>query len=154
MKALKIKDIMMPNPWIISPAQTVKDAARLMKEIDCGVLPVGSADKVIGMITDRDITLRVTAEGKNPELTSVQDIMTRHVYSCDEEADIEEAAMQMRKHKVVRLVVTKGKKATGIVTMSELLREGSHLLYGLMKSPPARPVKMGNAAAGCEVCED
>ena len=91
------------------------------------------------MITDRDITLRVTAEGKDPAKTQVQDVMTKKVYTCEEDDDIEDVAEKMRKYDVARLVVTKGKKATGIVTMVELLRntgslrKGDKVLHELVK---------------------
>lgn len=131
MKTVKVKDVMTCEPELIRPTDSVKEAARRMKGVDCGVLPVGeSADKVIGMITDRDITIRVTAEGKDPAKTQVREVMTGKVYSCDEDDDIEEAAEKMRRHDVCRLVVNKGKRATGIVTQAELLRAHGDLKKG------------------------
>jgi CBS domain-containing protein len=73
------------------------------------------------MITDRDITMRVVAAGKDPEKTPVKDVMTKKVYTCEEEDDLAEAAKQMIKHEVGRLVVMKNKKITGILTQAELL---------------------------------
>lgn len=162
MKALKVKDVMTAHPAMIQPTQMVKDAAKRMKQINCGVLPVGDADKVIGMITDRDITLRVTAEGKDPAKTTVQEIMTRQVHRCEEDDGIETAADLMREHDVARLLVTKGKKATGIVTMVELLRakgdtqQGGRVLHELTRAKHATAMpapKMATAGGGCESCE-
>ncbi len=128
MKAIKVKDIMTAEPFFVRPTQTVWDAAKLMKVAECGVLPVGDSEKVIGMITDRDIVIRAISEGKNPETTIVQDIMTKKVYGCDESDDIEQAAEQMRKNRVSRLIVSKGKKITGIVSSACLLRNEGEVL--------------------------
>jgi len=130
MTKIKVKDIMTCEPVIIKPDSSVLEAAKKMKEIDCGVLPVGDSGNIIGMLTDRDITIRVTSEGKDPSKVKAQDVMTKKVYTCDEEEDIEDAAEKMRKHDVARLVVTKDKKATGIVTMIELLRNTGDLKKG------------------------
>jgi CBS domain-containing protein len=140
MKSIKVKEVMTSEPFIIAPTEMVNIAAKHMKKIDCGVLPVGDMDKVVGIITDRDITIRVTAEGKDPSKITVQEIMTKQLYTCDEKDDVEEAAEKMRKHDVSRLVVTKGKKVTGIVSMTCLLRSDGHrrksdkVLHELLRS--------------------
>jgi CBS domain-containing protein len=144
MRSIRVKEIMTAKPFIISPMETVKAAAKHMKKIDCGVLPVGVADKVIGIITDRDITIRVTAEGKDPSTITVQEVMTKELYTCDEKDDIEDAAEKMRKRDVSRLVVTKGKKVTGIITMACLLRSNGHrrksnkVLHELLRPHPQK----------------
>ncbi len=131
MMRVKVKDVMTCEPQMIRPTDTIREAAKRMKNVDCGVLPVGeSPDNVIGMITDRDITLRITAEGKDPGTTQVQQVMTKNVHACDEEDDIEDAAESMRINNVCRLVVNRGKKATGIVTQAELLRAHGDLRKG------------------------
>jgi CBS domain-containing protein len=127
MTHLKAKDVMTANPTIVVPAQTVKNAAVLMKDIDCGVLPVGTLDHVIGMITDRDLVLRVIAEGRDPAHTVVRDVMTKEHYSCNEDDDLEAVAKQMRKHNVRRLVVTKKGAISGIISVECLLRKSSNL---------------------------
>ncbi len=153
MKHIRVKDIMTPEPFIIPPSMVVKEAAQRMKDIDCGVLPVGTEDKVVGMITDRDITLRVTAEGRDALKTPVQEVMTHAVHYCNENDDIEDAAEEMRKRNVARLVVTNGKKATGIVTMTCLLRakgdrhKGDKVLHELVKPQHANTKK---AAGYCD----
>ncbi len=152
MKPIKVKDVMTFEPELIDPADSIKEAAKRMKGMDCGVLPVGEdPDKIIGMITDRDITIRVTAEGKDPAKTQVQEVMTRKVHCCDEEDDIEDAAEKMRMNSVCRLVVNKGKRATGIVTQAELLRaqgnrdKGDKVLHELVK-----PQQKAVAGWGCD----
>lgn len=171
MKSIKAKDIMTPNPRMIGPNQTVKEAARIMNEEDFGVLPVGTPEAVIGALTDRDITVRVTAEGKDPARTQVQDVMTHKFISCNEEDDIEHAAELMHKHGVSRVMVSRFDKAsnydavTGIITMADLLRnkgdrhKSDKVLHELLrpahaqKQPSSRKVAMAGAAAGCESCE-
>jgi predicted transcriptional regulator len=120
----KVKDAMHPNPHIIQPKDTVKEAAKHMKQKNCGVLPVGSADHIEGMITDRDITIRIIAEGKDPEKTHVEDVMTKKIHTCEEDDDLVKASEIMMKHEVGRLVVVnKSKKVTGILTQAGLLSQ-------------------------------
>ena len=141
MKTMRVKEIMTRGPRTIQPSDTVREAAQCMKRVGCGVLPVTEIDRVIGIITDRDITVRVTAEGRDPERTLVQDVMTKKVYGCDENDDIEDVADKMRKYDVARLVVNRGPHVTGIVTMVKLLHasgnsdKGEKVLQQLFKPP-------------------
>lgn len=141
MENLKVKDVMTPNPRMIRKNQTVYDAANRMKDLDCGILPVGDENHVVGVITDRDIVLRVVAENKDPSFVEVQDAMTKKVYSCHEEDDICKAANLMQEHNVARLLVINEKKISGIVTMTCLLRaggswmQGDKVLHTLLKIP-------------------
>ena len=123
MTRLKAKDIMTANPSMIKPTQTVKEAAAMMKSVDCGVLPVGEPDNVVGMITDRDIVLRVMAEDRDPSRTLAQDAMTKQHYSCAEDDDLETIAGQMRDHDVRRLLVTKNGAVSGVISLECLLRK-------------------------------
>lgn len=122
MHTIKVKEIMTRNPRMIKPSQTVKEAARIMKDEDIGVLPVGMPEKVLGVITDRDIAVRVTAEGEDPAKVKVEDAMTSGHIVCNEEDDIERAADLMRKHDVSRVLVADSGKVTGIATIADLLR--------------------------------
>lgn len=122
MHLIKAKEIMTRNPRMIHPMQSVQEAAKIMKEEEFGVLPVGTPEAVIGMLTDRDITVRVTAEGADASKIKVQDVMTKKFITCNEEDDIERAADLMRKHDVSRVMVSNFDKVTGIVTIADLLR--------------------------------
>ncbi len=122
MLSIRVKDVMTIKPLFVKSTMTVKDAATRMKEIDCGVLPVGTPGKIVGVITDRDITLRVIAAGMDPLNTRVEQVMTRRVFACREDDAIEDAAREMQKHDVGRLMVTRGRLVTGIVNMTCLLR--------------------------------
>lgn len=130
MKQIKVIDVMKHGPYIISPEKTAEDAAKLMKMQDCGVLPVGThPEKIIGIITDRDLVLRVAAEGKDASKTLVQDVMTRKVITCDGHASIQEAAELMSNHNIHRLIVITKDRAPGIVTFAQLLRNQGNLKF-------------------------
>jgi predicted transcriptional regulator len=124
----KVKDLMKANPVIISSNITLKEAAQKMKSVDCGVLPVGTWDNLEGMITDRDIVIRAVAEGIDVAKAQVRDYMTTDVFYCSESDTLAQAAEQMRKNNVSRLVV-KGSsgKACGILTFGRILREDENL---------------------------
>ena len=123
-----VKDVMVPNPVIIAPDTTLREAATRMEEIDCGIMPIGTEDKLVGMITDRDITLRAVARGKDPAKTQVKDIMTNKVLAVSEETDISEAAEIIKRHKIARLIVKNKKgKVSGIVSLSGLIRESGNV---------------------------
>lgn len=122
MKPVKIKEIMTAHPTLIAPDALVADAAGKMQSVECGCLPVGNEGEAIGMITDRDIALRVVAEGRDPARTKVSEVMSKGLYTIDENDDLDDAASQMQAHGVGRLIVTSRKKVVGIVTMAEILR--------------------------------
>ncbi len=148
MDSIQVQEIMAHDLIIISPEKMVNSAAKLMKEMNCGSLPVGNGPKhIVGMITDRDITLRVTAEGKDASNMPIADAMTQKVYSCDVATDIEDAAEQMREYDVRRLIVTREGRATGIVTLAQLLcnqdklRISDKVLHDLLRGKKKSPVK-------------
>lgn len=118
----EIKDIMTPNPVFIDPRKTIREATQCMKENNCGVLPVGIPEKVLGIVTDRDVAIRAVAAGLEPHCTHVMDIMTEETYSCERDDDLRTAAERMRKHDISRLLVTDGRKVVGIVTLADLIR--------------------------------
>lgn len=123
MKTTKVKELMTNHPFLISPSATLKNASVLMRDINCGILPVGDASGLKGVITDRDIVIRAAAEGKNLKEERVQDYMTPHAYACNEEDFLEDAADKMREHKVSRLLVkNKAGNVTGILSFGGILR--------------------------------
>lgn len=124
MKNTKIKDIMTSDIVLIAPSTTLKEAAVRMREIDCGVLPVGSADHLEGIITDRDIIIRAISKGKDTLTEKVKDYMTTPVFSCNEDDILEDAAAKMRNHKVSRLVVKNSRGTVkGILSFGGILRK-------------------------------
>lgn len=160
MKEITVKEVMTANPRMIKPTQTVKEAAKIMKEEGIGVLPVGIPEKVLGVITDRDITVRVTAEGADPAKVSVQEAMTHKFITCNENDSVERAAELMRKHDVSRVMVSNFNTVTGIATIADLLRnkddrrESDKVLHHLLgRKTPQRKPRMGTAGAGSESCD-
>lgn len=117
----KIKDVMTKKCEWISPDTSVAEAARLMKEYDCGFLPVGENDKMIGMITDRDIAIRAVAEGKDVKSTNARDVMTKKTYYCYDDQAVDEVCSNMGEIKVKRLpVVNRDKRLVGVVSFGDV----------------------------------
>ena len=119
---MKISKAMTKDVKIASPTQTIKQAAQAMAELDVGSLPVGENDRLVGIITDRDIAVRAIAQGKGPE-TQVRDVMSTDVKYCFEDEDLEEVAENMGDIKVRRLPVLNGeKRLVGIVSLGDIAR--------------------------------
>ena len=117
---MQVRDAMSDDVRIASPNQSIRDAATLMAKIDAGSLPVGDNDRLVGMITDRDIAVRAIAPGKGPD-TPVRDVMSQAVKYCFEEDDVGEVAQNMADIKVRRLpVLNKSKRLVGIVSLGDL----------------------------------
>jgi CBS domain-containing protein len=105
---------------IASPDQTIKEAAKIMADIDAGVLPVGENDRLVGIITDRDIAIRGVAEGKGPD-AKVREIMSKEVKYCFEDEDIDDVLENMGDLQVRRLpVLSREKRLVGIVSLGDL----------------------------------
>lgn len=120
---MKVKELMTPNAEAIWLTESLSDAAKLMWENDCGVLPViKDGRKVIGMITDRDICMAVAMRDTNPSCISVEEVMTGQVYSVNPEDDIDRALQAMRDHKIRRLpVVNPQGELEGILSMNDIM---------------------------------
>jgi len=117
---MKVRDVMSSDVQVASPTQTIRDAAQIMAKIDAGVLPVGDNDRLVGMITDRDIAIRAVAEGKSPT-TKVGDIMSDEVLYCFDDQDLDEVAQNMSEMKIRRLpVVNRDKRLVGIISLGDL----------------------------------
>jgi CBS domain-containing protein len=107
---------------LLNPSQTICVAASLMTEIDAGALPVGENDRLVGMITDRDIVVRAVAQGRSAD-TKVADVMSKEVLYCFDTDEIDEVARNMGKARVRRLpVVNRDKRLVGIVSLGDLAR--------------------------------
>jgi CBS domain-containing protein len=121
---MKVSEAMSRDVRIASPDQTICEAACVMSEIDAGSLPVGDNDRLIGVITDRDIAIRAVAAHKAPD-TKVREVMSQEVLYCFEDQDIDEVARNMARQQVRRLpVVSRDKRLVGIVSLGDLaLRE-------------------------------
>jgi CBS domain-containing protein len=118
---MQVQDVMTERVECIHPEASLMLAADKMKALDIGPLPVCENDRLVGMITDRDITIRATAEALPPMLGRVRDVMTPDVVYCFEDQDVTEAARLMEEHQIRRLIVlNRDKRLVGIVSLGDL----------------------------------
>ena len=129
---MQVKDVMTRGVECVSPDATLQDAARKMKDLDVGPLPVCDNDRLAGMLTDRDIVVRAVAEGRDPRSAKVREAMTEGIDYCFEDDDVGQAAGLMRQRQVRRLVVlNRDKRLVGIVSLGDLAVEtGDEQLAG------------------------
>src|SRR5687768_7283849 len=118
---MKISEVMTEGVECLRPRDSIAHAAERMRELDVGSLPVcGDEDKLVGMITDRDITIRATASGSDTNVTSVREVMTPNIVYCFEDQNIEDAAKLMEEKQIRRLVVlNRDKRLVGIVSLGD-----------------------------------
>jgi CBS domain-containing protein len=117
---MKVRDAMTHDVRITNPDETILQAAQTMADLDAGVLPVGDHDRLVGMITDRDIAIRGIAEGKGPD-TKVRDVMTSEVRYCFDDQEIDEVCRNMGNIKVRRLpVLDHSKRLVGILSLGDI----------------------------------
>jgi CBS domain-containing protein len=122
---MRISEIMTTDPELIDPNASIRDAAKRMKNEDIGALPIGENDRLIGMVTDRDIAVRAVAEDRDPSSTTVRDVMSEKIYYCFEDDDIEEAARCMAENQVRRLpILNRDKRLVGIVSLADIAQTG------------------------------
>jgi CBS domain-containing protein len=120
--------------FVAGPTQSIREAARMMAQYDTGALPVGDDDRLLGVITDRDIAVRAVALGKSLD-TPVSEVMSREILYCFEDEDVEHVTRNMGDNKVRRLpVMNRQKRLVGIISIGDL-------------SHSARPAVTGNAVA-------
>ena len=127
----KVKTVMTPQVEVISPDISVEQAAEAMSNMDVGILPVCDGNKLIGMLTDRDLVLRVLGRKKDPKVAKVGETMTRDVTYCFDDQDIQEAAMLMVERRIRRLVVLNREKGlVGIVSLGDLVVHSGNTTLG------------------------
>lgn len=123
---MNIHDLMTKDVTLIDPGTTLRDAAQRMRDEDIGALPVGEDDRLVGMVTDRDIVARGVASDRAPGECTVRDVMSDGVYYCFQDEDAQRASDVMAEHKVRRLpVLNRDKRLVGIVAMADLARGGA-----------------------------
>ncbi|HZE62144.1 MAG TPA: CBS domain-containing protein [Burkholderiales bacterium] len=135
---MRVSEAMTREVRIASPGQSIRDAAKMMAESDAGAVPVGDNDRLVGMITDRDIAIRAVAQGKGPD-TPVRDVMsTEQVLYCYEDEELDHVAKNMSQQQVRRLpVVSRDKRLVGIVSLGNIAqseaRSASKAVKGVTK---------------------
>jgi CBS domain-containing protein len=122
---MKLRDVMTRNVECVRPGDTLQNAARKMRDLDVGSMPIcGDNDRIVGMLTDRDITIRATAEGLDPKLAKAEDAMTEDIVWCFEDQDVEDAESLMQDRQIRRLLVlNRDKRLVGIVSLGDLATE-------------------------------
>ena len=118
---MRVSEAMTRDVRVANPGQSIREVASIMAEIDAGSLPVGENDRLVGMITDRDIAIRAVAEGKGPD-TPVREVMTtEQVLYCFEDEDLNHVAENMSDERVRRLpVMNREKRLVGIVSLGDV----------------------------------
>jgi CBS domain-containing protein len=127
---MQIKEVMSRNVVLASPRESLSEVAQMMAEKDIGFMPVGDGDKIVGMITDRDMVIRGIAAGKGPD-TPVSEVMTRDVKYCFDDEDIDHVILNMGENQVRRLpVMNRQKRLIGIVTLADAALEHDPVVVG------------------------
>ncbi len=141
---MKINEIMTCGVEVIPPEATVQEAAQKLKEFEIGSVPVCDGERLVGMITDRDIAIRLAAEGRDPATVPVKRIMTPEVLWCFENQTVEEAGRMMKENQVRRLpVISQDRRLVGIVTLGDMavrtnaLRAVGETLQEISEAAPA-----------------
>ncbi len=124
-----VNQIMSTDVRVIEPGASLRDAARMMQELDVGALPVCRGQTLLGMVTDRDITIRGVAAGLSPEAATVADVMTEDLQFCTEDQDTEDVMLTMGHAQVRRLpVINVERQLVGIVSLGDMaLRQPGHI---------------------------
>jgi CBS domain-containing protein len=136
---MKVKQAMTSEVRVASPDQTIREAAQLMAELDAGALPVAENDRLVGMITDRDIAVRAVAEGL-PADTPISEIMSHELLYCYEDQQLDDVARNMGQVQVRRLpVVNRDKRLVGIVSFADLARTEQPTTVGRAVSHVSEP---------------
>jgi CBS domain-containing protein len=129
--AKNVSEVMTSNPRTVEPSTPVADAARIMKNEDVGPVPIVEGDRLVGMVTDRDIAVRAVAEGKDPQSTPVGEIASRDLVTVDPDQSLDEAARLMAQHQVRRLpVVEEDGRLVGIVAQADVAQAGDDARTG------------------------
>jgi CBS domain-containing protein len=128
---MQVSQILTRDVETVRPDTSVKEVAQRMRSADIGSLPVCDGRRLLGMVTDRDITIRITAEGRDAASTPVQEAMTPEIDFVFEDADVQEAARIMRDRQIRRLpVLSRDKQLVGIVSLGDLAVAGDDRTSG------------------------
>jgi CBS domain-containing protein len=136
----KVADVMSKDVKLASPEDTVQQAARVMSEQDTGALPVGEDDRLVGMVTDRDLAVRAVAAGKDPSKTKLREVMSGEPRYVFEDDPVEKAAASMAEQQLQRMpVLNRDKRLVGILSLGDLARNGGGGVAGKALEGISRP---------------
>lgn len=148
---MNVKGCMSADVRMTSPQQTIREVARVMREADAGAIPVGENDRLVGMITDRDIAIRAVAEGKGSD-PPVREVMTGEVNYCFDDEDLDSVALKMSDMKVRRLpVLNRDKRLVGMVSLGDIAQAGDGSRGAAALSGVSQPVRQGHLGKHCPV---
>ena len=119
----QVRDVMVANVVTGEPSMTAAEAAQRMIENEVGPLPIVEGDRPVAMITDRDLTARVVAEGRDPISITVGDIATTDLVTIAPDQDVNEARQLMAQHQLDRLLVVEGDRLAGIISEADIRRD-------------------------------
>jgi CBS domain-containing protein len=122
---MQIKDVMTSNPTTCEPQASVVDAAKVMAQEDVGSIPTVEGDRLVGVVTDRDIVIRVVAEGRDPQSVTVGDVASRDLVTVSPDEELDRALQLMAENQVRRLPVVDGDKLVGIVAQRDVALQGA-----------------------------
>jgi CBS domain-containing protein len=118
---MRVKDIMTKLVLIIPEETSAEDAARIMRDNNVGILPIGEKDHIVGVVTDRDLLVRVMAAGKDAKHTPVNAVMTPEAFHCFDDQDVEDACFMMEEKRVRRLLVfNRRRDLIGILSLDDV----------------------------------
>ncbi len=123
---MKIKEVMSPKVQCVNSHRPIREAAKIMRDLKIGSIPVEENDKIVGIITDRDLVIGAMAEGKMADSTTVGECMTKGIKYCFEDEDIEEVKAQMEANHISRIpVMNSDRRLVGIVTYNDIEKRAS-----------------------------
>jgi CBS domain-containing protein len=129
--AKSIRNAMTSNPCSIDAGKSVAYAAKMMRDEDVGIAPIVEGDRLVGVLTDRDVAVRVVAEGLDPERVKVFEVASRDVVTLDPDQDLDEALRLMARHQVRRLpVVEEDGRLVGVVAQADVAQEADERRTG------------------------
>lgn len=137
---MRVREIMSTAVDLIDPSTTVAEAAQIMSEDDVGALPIGENDRLVGMLTDRDIVLRGIAAGKDVRSATAREVMSPGILYCFEDQDVEDAAKVMSAKQVRRLaVLNRDKRLVGMVSLGDISGASGRLVAAETLEAVSRP---------------
>jgi CBS domain-containing protein len=132
---MKVQDIMSRNVQTIKPTSSLRAAARTFSDLNVGALPVVDDGKLVGIITDRDVSVYAIAIGREPQSTDVKVVMSKEVFTCNADQSLAEAAEIMEQHNIRRLAVVNGSdEVVGILTVDDIARVSHELAGGVLEA--------------------
>lgn len=136
---MQVSEAMTRDVRVARPEQSIRDAAAIMAEIDAGAVPVGDNDRLVGMITDRDIAVRAVARGKGPD-AKIADVMTAEVKYCFEDEDVDDVLQNLADQQIRRLpVVNRDKRLVGILSLGDIAMTSGDGAAGMTLADISRP---------------